>query len=111
MQKVSLEALAREHIERAATSASGRSATTVYGGHEHVLRQTLVAMAANTSLSEHQDPCEATVFVLRGRVRLTAGQTSWEARSGDLLMLPPGRHSLHAIENSAVILTVAMPRT
>jgi quercetin dioxygenase-like cupin family protein len=111
MRKLSLDALAREHIELAAASPNGRSSTTVYGGHEHVLRQTLVAMTTNTSLGEHLNPGEATVIVLRGRVRLTAGRDSWEARSGDLLMLPPCRHGLDALENSAFILTVAKPRS
>ena len=29
---------------------------TVYGGHEHVLRQTLIALAAGQSLEEHANP-------------------------------------------------------
>ena len=41
MNKVSLTALAREHLGTARTTSSGRSAHTVYGGHEHSLRQTL----------------------------------------------------------------------
>ena len=40
MQKVSLTALVRHHLETASTASSGRSAHTIYGGHEHVLRQT-----------------------------------------------------------------------
>jgi hypothetical protein len=44
MQKLSLDALAREHLARARQSSTGRSAETVYGGHEHTLRQTLMAI-------------------------------------------------------------------
>jgi quercetin dioxygenase-like cupin family protein len=88
VQKLSLDALARQQLEQAVSSASGRSAHTVYGGHEHVLRQTLVALAADTSLSEHENPGEATVHVLTGRLRLTAGGDSWEGRRGDLLVVP-----------------------
>ena len=46
MQKESLTALVRHHLEMAETATSGRSAHTVYGGHEHVLRQTLIALMA-----------------------------------------------------------------
>ena len=46
MNKISLTALAREHLEVARAASSGRSAHTVYGGHEHSLRQTLIALKA-----------------------------------------------------------------
>lgn len=107
MRKLSLDALAREHLERAASGSSGRSATTVFGGHEQVLRQTLVAVRAGTSLTEHDSPGEATLIVLRGRVRLHADDDTWEGRTGDLLVIPPARHSLDAVEDSAILLTVA----
>ncbi len=82
MEKSSLTALARELLEHATATSSGRSADTVYGGHEHVLRQTVIALAAGQSLAEHESPGEATVQVLRGRVRLCAGDVSWEGIAG-----------------------------
>ncbi|MEU6034175.1 cupin domain-containing protein [Actinomadura sp. NPDC047616] len=110
MQKISLDARVREHMERAAASPAGRSAETVYGGHEHTLRQTLIALRAGASLAEHENPGEATVLVLRGRVRLHSGDTTWEGMTGDLLIVPPARHGLEAVEDAAALVTVARAR-
>ena len=79
MQKFSLEATARELLERARGGRGGRAATTVVGGHEKVLRQTVIAMVSGACLAEHENPGEASVHVLSGRVRLSAGQHSWDA--------------------------------
>lgn len=107
MEKFSLTAIAREQLEQAKTATSGRSATTIFGGHEHALRQTIVALVAGSSLDEHESPGEATVHVLTGRVRLTAGDDAWAGRAGDLLVVPMARHALEALENSTILLTVA----
>lgn len=106
MNKVSLTALAREHLEVARAASSGRSAHTVYGGHEHSLRQTLIALAAGNGMDEHEAPEEATLQVLYGRVRLTVGEAEWDGMTGDHIVIPNARHSLQAVEDSAVLLTV-----
>ena len=49
---------------------------------------------------------EATLLVLSGRVELRSNDVMWSGRSGDLLHVPDDRHSLHALEDSAVLLTV-----
>ena len=71
VEKTSLTALVRQHLALAAAASSGRSAHTVYGGHEHTLRQTMIALAAGRALDDHENPGEATLQVLHGRVRLT----------------------------------------
>lgn len=108
MQTESLTALLRHHLETALTASSGRSAHTVYGGREHALRQTLIALKAGTVLDEHENPGEATVQVLQGRVTLVAGESRWNGSQGDLMFVPDSRHALEAVEDSVVLLTVAM---
>ena len=107
MQNESLTALARHHLETASRASSGRSAHTIYGGHEHVLSQTLIALRARSRLAEHENPGEATVQVLHGRVTLVAGDTEWNGSPGDLMTIPDSRHSLEAVADSVVLLTVA----
>ena len=103
MEKISLTALAREHLETARAATSGRSAHTVYGGHEHSLRQTLMALTAGNGLDDHESPGEATVQVLHGRVRVSTADAGWEGSAGDHLVLPRTRHALAAIEDSVVL--------
>lgn len=110
MQKESLTALQRHQLEIARNAPSGRSAHTVYGGHEHALRQTMIALRAGSNLDEHESPGEATVHVLHGRVTLVAGADRWNGSPGDLLFVPDSRHALEAVEDSVVLLTVAKRR-
>jgi len=107
MQKLSLDALARELLGRAAGASGGRAAQTVVGGHEKVLRQTAIAMVKDAALAEHVNPGEASIYVLRGRVLLSAIGQTWEGRDGDLLIIPDAPHSLQALQDSAVLLSVA----
>jgi quercetin dioxygenase-like cupin family protein len=107
VQKESLTALSRHQLEIARGASSGRSAHTVYGGHERVLRQTMIALRAGSNLDEHENPGEATIQVLHGRVTLTAGGNTWNGSPGDLLFVPESRHALDAVEDSVVLLTVA----
>lgn len=107
MEKYSLTALSRLELDTARRAPSGRAAKTVYGGHEHVLRQTIISLLAGQQLAEHESPGEATVHVLVGRVTLSAGEHEWNGSPGDLLIVPASRHALTAVEDSVVLLTVA----
>jgi quercetin dioxygenase-like cupin family protein len=107
MSPSSLSVLADELLALARATDSGRAARTVHGGAANPLRQTLVALAAGHELAEHASPGDATLQVLRGRVRLVADDRSWSGSAGDLLVIPDARHGLHADEDSVVLLTVA----
>lgn len=108
-RKYSLNATAREQLAAAQRNDAKRASETVVGGHEHVMRQTVVALISGARLAEHENPGEATVYVITGRVSLAAGDDTWEARAGDLIEIPPARHSVTALEDSAILLT-AVPR-
>lgn len=107
MDTRSLTGEAERHLAIARGASNGRSSVTVFGGREHDLRQTLIALAAGHALGEHESPGEATLQVLVGTVRLTAGDEVWEGGTGDHLVIPPHRHDLEAVTDAAVLLTVA----
>jgi quercetin dioxygenase-like cupin family protein len=107
MDHIPLAELLTDHLGKARTATSGRSAHTVFGGHGRTLRQTLIALEAGQRLDEHESPGEATLQVLHGRVRLVADGVSCDGATGDLLVIPDARHALEALEDAAVLLTVA----
>lgn len=109
MQKTSLTALVRHELDHALTANSGRSSKTVFGGHEKILRQTVIALREGYGLDEHSSPGEATIYVLHGRVVMESGGDSWSAWVGDLLIVPAETLTLKALEDSAVLLTVVKP--
>ena len=132
MQNKSLTAMVRRQFDHARNAPAGRSAETVYGGHEHVLRQTVIALRAGQRLDDHDNPGEGTVQVLEGRILLASGDAPWSGWRGDLLTVPLARHffdlgfwsyttviaeplkpfeavvdDLEALEGAVILLTVA----
>lgn len=108
MQTISLPDLAQRHLRTARTVSSGRSSETIHGGHTHPLRQTLIALADGRSLDDHESPVEASLQVLHGSVRLITATDNWDGKPGDYLVIPADRHKVTALEDAAVLLTVAM---
>lgn len=106
MQSISLPALAQEQLAIARAASSGRSAKTFHGGHDRSLRQTVVALAGGRGCAEHESPFEATLQVLSGSVTVASADEGWNGTAGDLLVLPPARHDLTAIDDCVVLLTV-----
>lgn len=106
MNGLSLNQLAEEQLEAARSSKAGRAAHTIHGGHDHMLRQTLIALAAGHGLAEHESPGQATLQVLRGAVRVSSAADEWRGGAGDWVVLPMERHGLDADADSVVLLTV-----
>ncbi|MFE6157885.1 cupin [Streptomyces sp. NPDC056486] len=98
-----LYALVGEHLEKARTAAHGRSAELLL--HDGPLRQSLIVLTTGTELGEHDTPTAATLFVLRGRVGLTTAGGPLELGEGEFAPIPHERHSLTALDDSAVVLT------
>lgn len=103
----SVTALAARLLDDARAATSGRAAHTPLGGSGQVLRQTVIALRGGEELAEHANPGEATVLVLSGSVELRAGGSMTPGSDGDLLPVPPRPHSLTALTDAAVLLTVA----
>ncbi|MGW1372909.1 cupin [Streptomyces sp. NPDC002446] len=98
-----LAALTRYQLDDAKASPHGRSAHLFL--HDGPLRQTVIALIAGATLSEHHTPPAASLQVLHGRVRLTGPGGGLELKAGQVAAIPHERHGLRALEDSAVLLT------
>lgn len=105
MEHVSLTDLGSELLAEAGTHNSGRASRTLHGGRDHALRQTLLGLTADRSLSDHESPREATLQVVSGHVRLTTSDGDWEGKDGDFVVIPPIRHGLTAMTDAVVLLS------
>ncbi|MEA5153621.1 LuxR family transcriptional regulator [Raineyella sp.] len=106
MADLNVNDIARELAATAAAGDAGRASHTLYGGHDKALRQTLIVLQAGHELAAHESPGEATLLVLAGDVRVSAEAGSWEGSTGDLIPVPPSRHSVAALSDAAILLTV-----
>ncbi|MCX4417755.1 cupin [Streptomyces sp. FT05W] len=98
-----LNALADEHLAAARANAHGRSAHLLL--RQEPLRQTVIALTGGSALDEHNAPPAASLQVLRGSVRLTAGSGDVDLTAGGLHPIPQERHGVLALEDAVVLLT------
>ncbi|HET6708168.1 hypothetical protein [Amycolatopsis sp.] len=101
-----VDAAAAELIEEALRHDARRAARTLVTGASQ--RATLIALAEGAELAEHDSPPAATLYIVTGRVRLHTEDHSWTLERGQLVCIPPQRHGLSALADSAVLLTVAL---
>jgi quercetin dioxygenase-like cupin family protein len=68
-----------------------------------------IVMTAGKNLPPHAVAGEITVQCLEGRVEFRVGKVRHELTAGTLLFVTGGEeHSLHAIENSSVLVTILL---
>jgi quercetin dioxygenase-like cupin family protein len=96
-------------LGRARSEHAGRAGQTLPHPVDG-LRQTLVALRAGAEMGEHESPGAASLQVLSGSVRLVAGESSVGLAAGQIAPVPDSRHSVHADEDSVVLLSVAVPQ-
>ena len=73
-------------------------------------RVVLIALAAKTRMPEHKTEGRISVHVLSGHIQLRALGRTFNLRAGGLLAIDRGvPHDVEAVEDSAVLLTIAWP--
>ena len=73
------------------------------------LRVIFRSFSAGASLPTHTAPGPITVQVLDGHIEFTAGTQTTPVRKGEVLALESGLpHSVRALSNSAILITVAV---
>jgi quercetin dioxygenase-like cupin family protein len=69
-----------------------------------------MALQRNARIPEHQTEGRLSLQVISGQVHVRAAERTFNLRRGGLLTLDPAiRHDVTAIEESAVVLTIAWP--
>ncbi|MDO5493246.1 MAG: LuxR family transcriptional regulator [Nesterenkonia sp.] len=104
-QTTNLITLGEELLGQARESAHGRAARSVRGG-DVPMRQTLLALTADSELAEHEAPRDAVLYVLIGDLRLITSDHEWELTTGDVVPIPQARHSVQADSDAVFLLTV-----
>jgi len=105
MEAVDLQRQGTELLELASSASSGRRTSTIHSAPDVGLSQILLALVAGQRLSDHENPGDATLQVLSGRVLLSAGSDEWTVAAGRHLTIPRRRHALLALDDSVVLLT------
>lgn len=107
MDAIALPEAAAGLLVEAQAHSARRAARTLCGGSGHALRQTVIALLAGASLSDHENPGEATLQVLEGQVRLSWSDGSVDLDAGGHVVIPQERHGLLALTDAVVLLTAA----
>lgn len=105
-EAVRLSDHAAELLDEARVSPARRAARTLIGGTAQ--RVTMIALASSSELSEHLSPTAASLQVLTGDAILAVGDKQSQLAAGSLIAIPHQRHSLRAVNDAVVLLTVSV---
>jgi quercetin dioxygenase-like cupin family protein len=90
------------------TWSTGHNARTLVKYDD--LRVVLIALQANARMPEHKTEGRISVHLLSGHIQVKAAGRTFSLRSGGLLALDQGLpHDVEAMEESALLLTIAWP--
>jgi quercetin dioxygenase-like cupin family protein len=93
---------------QAETTSTGQSASTLIKYDD--LRVVLIALTAGARLREHKAEGRVSIHLLSGHIQIRASERTFDLRPGGLLALDPSvLHDVEAVEQSAVLLTIAWP--
>ena len=101
---VDLEAERKVLWDSAKQAMARRAGSTIYRGDG--IRQTMVVLLHGAHMAEHSSPQEGFIHVLQGAIRLNGDGRSWEISAGQLLPVPPEKHSVTALQDTVLTLTV-----
>ena len=105
IEPIRLDRVAEDLLTQAHESGTaGRAARTLF--HGPGLRATVIALCAGHELAEHASPPAALLLVQQGSVLLRGDGRQWQLGAGDVIPIPPERHSLLAETDAVVLLTV-----
>lgn len=97
-----IEEKSTQLLKLARAAENGRQAKLL--AKDGPLRQTVIALRTGVTLQEHNSPPAASLFVFKGKVKVT-GQEESVITEGELDILTHYRHSVEALEDSVFLLT------
>lgn len=97
-----------DRLRAEAAWSTGQNARTLVKYED--LRVVLMAFQAKAHMPEHKSKGRLSVHVLSGHIRLRAMGRTFSLRPGGLLAIDQGvPHEVDALEDSALLLTIAWP--
>ena len=89
-------------VAEARRAPNGRHAEVLV--HDGPLRQSVIALRQGITLAEHNSPPAASIYVIRGRLRIT-GDEPVEIAPGQIETLTHQRHAVESLDDTVFLLT------